>query len=82
MWRGSALGTVILLGGLAAANGAAGPHCAAATTLSKLDYLVLASMADSQLLSMAAFRSTTVRAARRDGKPFEVPPSTLYMRED
>jgi len=65
IWRRAALCAVLSASGLAAdsddADGA--PNCAAATTPSKFDYLVLASIADSQrLLTMSAFHTTCARS--------------------
>jgi hypothetical protein len=65
VWRRAALCAVLSASGLAAdshdADGA--PNRAAATRPSKFDYLVLASIADSQrLLTMSAFHTTCARS--------------------
>jgi hypothetical protein len=86
MWRRAALCAVILASGIATADDAASPHCAGAATPSKIDYMVLASMADSpHLLSMAGFQSTIGRAAslrRADTPRLEVPSTRVYSQED
>jgi hypothetical protein len=76
-----ALGAVIAAGGLAAAE--VGNPCShavdAATTPSKLDYMVLASFVDSpHLLAMASYRSTAVLPAA--GAPGAVLPAAEVAR--